>query len=70
MQSLYSIERFPRLHSLAEDEYPGVEVREYFIKRFSLRVLYFIDGQRLVVFDIIHTDRRPGAWHRRLDNFQ
>lgn len=68
-QSLDSIERFPRLHSLVEDEYPGVEVREYFIKRFCFRVLYFIDGQRLVVFDIVHSDRRPGAWHRRLDTF-
>jgi len=68
-QALHSIERFPRLHSLVEDEYTGVEVWEYFIKRFSLRVLYFIDGQWLVVFDILHTDRRPGAWHRRLDTF-
>ena len=69
-RSLDSIERFPRLHSMVEDEYPGVEVREYFIGRFHLRVLYFIDGQRLVVFEILHTDRRPGAWHRRLDTFQ
>ena len=66
-RAIRAIETAPRQYSLVDDEYPGREVREYFIKRFSQRVLYSIKGERLVVFAIVHSDRRPGAWHRRLD---
>ena len=69
-RALRSIESQPRVYSLAEDELPGWEVREYHIERFRQRLLYFIDGQRLVLFAMLHTSRRPGAWHRRLDTFQ
>jgi hypothetical protein len=55
-------------HPLAEDELPGYEVREFFIERFRQRVLYLIEGDRVVVFALIHTSRLPGAWHRRLDD--
>ena len=64
------IESQPRVYSLAEDECPGWEVREYHIERFRQRLLYFIDGQRIMLFAMLHTSRRPGAWHRRLDTFQ
>lgn len=62
-----SIEASPRQHSPVEDECPGWEVREYYIERFSQRVVYFIEDNRVVVFALLHTSRRPGAWHRRLD---
>ncbi len=65
--AIRSIEANPRQHSPVEDGRPGWEVREYYIKRFSQRVLYFIKDDRVVVFAILHTDRRPGVWHRRLD---
>ena len=69
-RALGSIASQPRVYSLAEDDLPGWEVREYHIKRFRQRLLYSIDGQRLVLFAMLHTSRRPGAWHRRLDTIQ
>jgi len=69
-RAIQAIHSTPRLHSLVDDEYPGREVREYFIKRFGQRILYSIEGETLVVFAIVHATRRPSAWHRRLDTFQ
>ena len=66
-QAIRSIASQPRVYSLAEDELPGWEVREYHVERFRQRLLYFIDSERLVLFAMLHTSRRPGAWHRRLD---
>lgn len=38
-RALTAIGSRPRLYSLVEDEYPGREVREYYIERFGQRVL-------------------------------
>ena len=69
-RAVVAIASQPRLYPLVEDEYPGREVREYHVERFSQRILYYHDDQRAVVFAMLHTSRRPGAWHRRLETFQ
>ena len=60
----------PRRHSLVEDSRPGFEAREGYIERFHQRVIFVILGEEAFVITVVHTSRRPGAWHRRLDTFQ
>ncbi len=56
----------PRMYSPVEDEYPGVEAREFLIARFSQRVIYTVEGESDRVIAVVHASRRPGSWHRRL----
>jgi plasmid stabilization system protein ParE len=56
----------PRLYPLVEDGVPGREIREYFIARFSQRVIYLLNGDDILVVAVIHTDAPEGAWHRNL----
>jgi plasmid stabilization system protein ParE len=58
----------PRLYSPVEDEYPGVEVREYLIFRFEQRVIFSIEADRIRVIAVVHASRRAGSWHRRLES--
>lgn len=60
----------PRRHSLVEDSRPGFEAREGYVERFHQRVIFVILGEEVFVITVVHTDRRPGAWHRRLDTLQ
>ncbi|MFO0824168.1 MAG: hypothetical protein U0792_13820 [Gemmataceae bacterium] len=63
--ALIRIAASPQLYPLVEDGVPGREIREYFIERFSQRVIYLIAGDDVVVVSVVHTDRR-GAWHGNL----
>ena len=65
-RALAAIGANPQLYPLVEDEYPGVEVREYPITRFEQRVIYLIEENRVLVIAFVHATRRPRAWHRRL----
>ena len=56
----------PRLYPLVDDGVPGLEIREYFIARFSQRVIYIMNGEDVLVVAVIHSDAREGAWHRNL----
>jgi plasmid stabilization system protein ParE len=56
----------PRLYSPVEDEYPGVEAREFLVTRFDQRVIYTIEGEYVRVIAVVHAARRLGSWHRRL----
>ncbi len=56
----------PQLYPLVDDGIPGREIREYFIKRFSQRVIYLIAGDDVLVVAIVHTDRPEGSWHGNL----
>jgi plasmid stabilization system protein ParE len=56
----------PRLYPLVEDGVHGLEIREYFIARFSQRVIYAMNGDDVLVVAVIHTDAREGAWHANL----
>jgi plasmid stabilization system protein ParE len=56
----------PRLYPLVEDGVPGREIREYFIARFSQRVIYLLNGDDGLVVAVIHSDAREGAWHSNL----
>ncbi len=69
-RALRTIASTPRFFSTVEDVSVGREVRECVIKRFHQRVLFLIEDERILVFAIIHTSRRAGAWHRRLDTTQ
>ena len=56
----------PRLYPLVEDGVHGREIREYFIARFSQRVIYVMNGDDVLVVAVIHSDAREGAWHKNL----
>ena len=56
----------PRLYPLVEDGVPEREIREYFIARFSQRVIYLLNGDDVLVVAVIHTDAREGTWHGNL----
>lgn len=59
----------PRIHPPVDDGFPGLEIRECYVARFHQRVLFVIHNDEAFVLTVVHTDRRPGAWHRRLDTF-
>ena len=61
-----AIARNPRLYPLVEDGIPGREIREYFIVRFSQRVIYVMNDDDVLVVAVIHSDAREGAWHENL----
>ncbi|MBX9622918.1 MAG: hypothetical protein K2X82_03805 [Gemmataceae bacterium] len=56
----------PRSFSPVEDEYPGVEAREFLIARFGQRVVFAIEGERVQVIAVVHASRSLGSWHGRV----
>ena len=60
----------PRLHPPVDDDYPGLEAREFYESRFRQRIIFVIHDDEAFIVAVLHTDRRPGGWHRRLDPFQ
>ncbi len=60
----------PRLHPPVDDDYPGLEAREFYESRFHQRIIFVIHNDEAFIVAVVHTSRRPGAWHRRLDTFQ
>lgn len=66
-RTLNGIGDAPRRHSPVDDPCPGFEAREGYVKRFQHRVIFVIVGDEVLIVAVVHTDRRPGAWHRRLD---
>ncbi|WP_439630735.1 hypothetical protein [Gemmata sp.] len=56
----------PRLYPLVEDGVPGLEIREFFIKRFNQRVIYLVSGEDVLVVAVVHADSPEGSWHRNL----
>lgn len=66
--ALLAIAANPRLHPLAEDGVPGIEVREYLTARFDQRVIPRVLAPDVLVISVVHAARRPAAWHRRLND--
>jgi plasmid stabilization system protein ParE len=64
--AIVRIREMPRLYPLVQDGVPGLEIREYFIARFSQRVIYVMNGDDVLVVAVIHSDSREGAWHKNL----
>ncbi|AWM41142.1 Plasmid stabilization system protein [Gemmata obscuriglobus] len=64
--AIRAISDAPRQFPPAEDAPTGREFREYFIERFQRRVIYQVRGEDVLVVAVIHSSRRPGAWHRNL----
>jgi plasmid stabilization system protein ParE len=56
----------PRGFSPVDDEYPGEEVREYFIARFGQRVIFRVDGETARVIAVVHATKAPESWHGRV----
>lgn len=54
--------QFPR----SDDAPRGVSTREFFIQRFKYRLIYFIDGEEILIVSVHHASRKPRSWHRRL----
>ncbi len=69
-RSVAAIGDRPRIHPPVDDGFPGLEIRECYVSRFHQRILFVIHNDEAFVFTVVHSDRRPGAWHRRLDTFQ
>ena len=67
-EAFNNIKRFPQMYSLAEDEVPGHEIRNAILERFDYRVVYLVRPDEAVILTVAHTSRRPGHWHRRLDD--
>lgn len=65
-----TLERFPQLFSPVEDDVPPHEIRNAILERFDYRVVYLVRPDEAVILAVAHTDRRPGHWHRRLDDPQ
>jgi plasmid stabilization system protein ParE len=64
--AIRKIGKTPRLYPLVEDGVPGREIREYFIARFSQRIIYVMNGDDVLIVAVIHTNAREGAWHGNL----
>ncbi|MBS0633029.1 MAG: type II toxin-antitoxin system RelE/ParE family toxin [Verrucomicrobia bacterium] len=45
---------------------PGTGARRALLRKFPHRVLYLIDGERIVVFAVVHHRRDEPAWRDRL----
>lgn len=60
------ITQAPRLYPLVEDGVPGLEIREFFIKRFDQRVIYLVTGDDAFVVAVVHASRHEGSWHGSL----
>ena len=45
---------------------PSTGTRRALVRKFPHRLLYFIDGTKLVVFAVIHHRRNDPAWRERL----
>ena len=46
--------------------YPPEEVRRVLIKRFPYHVYYYLQGQTVRIFAVVHASRHESAWKRQL----
>lgn len=65
-EGLDAIVATPRLFSPADDAPAGLEVREYLFRRFQRRIVYLVQGTKVVVLALAHTRQQPGYWHDRV----
>ena len=58
------IEANPEQYQLLEEH-----VRVYRFKQFPFHLYYryYVERDEVVIFAVAHTKRRPGYWHKRLD---
>lgn len=50
----------------SEDAPRGVPTREYFVRRFKYRIIYFLEIDEVLIVSAQHASRKPRSWHRRL----
>lgn len=66
--ALAEIEARPYLFGVADDGRIGHEDREYYLKRFRQRIIYYIVGEEVRVIAVVHAARKPGIWHLQADH--
>ncbi len=57
------INRNPEIHPA---EYKGT--RKHIIKRFPYKIFYFVEDEKIIIFGVIHSKRRPGLIKTRINN--
>lgn len=68
--ALQAIASTPRSHPRTEDGPREPEIREYYIGRFELRVIFAFWNEELVLLAIIHAKRKPARWQHRLSELE
>lgn len=66
--ALGEIEANPHVFGISEDSRLGHEDREYYLKRFKQRIIYYIVGDEVRVTAVVHASRKPGIWHLQADH--
>lgn len=66
LNGLDRIESRPREFALAEDAPSGFEVRNFIIRRFPFRIVYWYEASEPIVIAVAHLHREPGYWHDRI----
>jgi plasmid stabilization system protein ParE len=62
--ALARIEKHPTAQVVID---PETGARRALLRKFPHRVLYLIDGERIVVFAVMHHRRNAPAWRERLE---
>jgi len=60
-----SLERNPFLHRVRA-RYRRREVRWVYPERFPYRIIYYVEGQAVRIFAVLHAKRSDAAWKTRL----
>jgi hypothetical protein len=66
--ALAEIEATPYLFGVANDSRIGHEDREYYLKRFKQRIIYYVVAEEVRVIAVVHASRNPGIWHLQADH--
>lgn len=64
--AIHEVRTNPLQFPKSDDAPRGVSTREVFIRRFKYRLIYFIDGDEILIVSVHHAARKPRFWHRRL----
>lgn len=54
---------YPKAWRIVEDD-----VRRYLIKRFPFGIYYCIEGDRIMIYAVMHMSRDPNYWKNRIEN--
>ncbi|MBM4146425.1 MAG: type II toxin-antitoxin system RelE/ParE family toxin [Nitrospira sp.] len=57
------ISRNPEIHPI---EYKGT--RKHLIKRFPYKIIYLVDGEKIIILAVIHGKRSPDLIKKRIDS--
>jgi hypothetical protein len=61
-----SLEEHAEAFPIAHDSPTGEDVRQARVHRFPYRLVFFVEGESVLVVAVAHLRRRPGYWRERL----